>query len=769
VATVEPGSVWQVGDWLVDPADDTISRGSERTKLEPRTMRLLVCLVESAGTVVTIDQLLSQVWSGVVVGPASVYQSVSQLRKLLGDTGEQPTYIATVARKGYRLVASAQLTSHRAAMPVAASTIATFDTPAKSRRSRIKLLGAAVVLATLVSIAWLLLANYLHRPVAPTTIAVLPFVDMTSTKSDQPFCDGLTEELSSWLAQLPTLRVVARTSAFAFKDKAIDVREVGAQLGTTHVLEGSVRRSGDQLRVTVQLISTRDGYHLWSGSYDAKAADVISVQEQIARSIASSLEIRLTQSDSSRMFARASGNARAYQLYLLARFHRWQLNRDDNQRAIELYKQAIAADPEFALAQVGLANSYVNQRYFNDRAIADIAQDVWPILAGAQKLNDKLPELYVVRAALHTELLQPQDAFRDLQRAIELSPNSRDAHAVLGLHYLTSGMPRDALLSFTKASTLDPLDPNLHAERCLALQDMARFDEAAFACERARSLRPEAPWPYTVSAQMAAAKGELDMALSWNREAIKRSSEPIELLFQRSDLLLILGLVDDARDTYSNAMAAAGGGTGESAGLMELGFATALAAGGTRALRQQIASVPIEGKTSAMTLMKLAYSELLAGDAQTARQRLDEAMARGVEGNTLNSAWSARTGFSFQIVAAATELATGGESSARVRLQQIEQMIVRARAAGMQRAGLYELEAQTAALSGKHDKAMLALEAAARLGWRDTWRARHEPYFLSLSDRKDYTALIGRVDNIIADMRAKALAGDISESADRSR
>ena len=137
--------------------------------------------------------------------------------------------------------------------------------------------------------------KYLARVPPTPSIVVLPFVDMSSDKSQQPFCDGLTEELSSWLAQLPSLRVVARTSAFSFKDKPTDVREIGRQLGTTYVLEGSMRRTGDYMRISVQLIDARTGYHRWAGAYDAPVIDVIKVQEDIARSIATNLEIRLAK------------------------------------------------------------------------------------------------------------------------------------------------------------------------------------------------------------------------------------------------------------------------------------------------------------------------------------------------------------------------------------------------------------------------------------------------------------------------------------------
>jgi transcriptional activator of cad operon len=279
----KPLEVVQIGDWLVNPALDTLRRGTETHKLEPRMMRLLLLLANAAGAVVSVDRLLNEVWRGVVVGPASVYQAVSQLRKLLGDVDPDPTYIATVPRRGYRLVAPVRRGAPEAMSP--ATDVRSFA-PAARRWVAMVLVGAMLL-------ASILTASSLRRP-SPTewsaSIAVLPFIDLTAEKAEQPFCDGLTEELSNRLSQIPTLRVVARTFAFAFRGQGEDVRIIGKALHTDHILEGSVRRSGSHLRVTVQLVDARNGYHLWSVNYDRAADDAINLQEDISRSVAEHLQ-----------------------------------------------------------------------------------------------------------------------------------------------------------------------------------------------------------------------------------------------------------------------------------------------------------------------------------------------------------------------------------------------------------------------------------------------------------------------------------------------
>src|ERR1039458_6414507 len=229
-------------------------------------------------------------------------------------------------RKGYRLIAPVR--PIEPAAPLAPST----PEPPRSRtsRSRWVWIGAlsSSALIALIWIAWVPLQQWLPPAEHGASIVVLPFVDMSVEKSDQPFCDGLTEELSNWLAQIPTLRVVARTSAFSFRGLNEDVRDIGKALNANHVLEGSMRRSGDHMRVTVQLIDARNGYHMWSSEYDRPIEDAIRIQEDIARSVADSLEIRLTQDTAERFAERRSVSSEAYRLYLLARHDQQDRTRD---------------------------------------------------------------------------------------------------------------------------------------------------------------------------------------------------------------------------------------------------------------------------------------------------------------------------------------------------------------------------------------------------------------------------------------------------------
>lgn len=266
----------RVGAWCVNPASGEISRGNETVRLEARTMRLLQCLAARPGEVLSIDDLLRDVWPGVIVTPDSVYQAIASLRRILGDDPKQPQYIATVPRLGYRMVA------------VVSPWTETQEVP--KRR-------ASWILATAFSVAILAVFAVLFRgapspdaaPRQQKSVAVLPFVDLTEKMAEEEFADGVTEELIDRLIKVPGLRVPAPTATFYFKNKRVPVGEIAKSLRVTYVLDGSVRKSGERLRVAARLIRAADGDVVWSESYDRPWGDILTVQDDIAGNVTRAL------------------------------------------------------------------------------------------------------------------------------------------------------------------------------------------------------------------------------------------------------------------------------------------------------------------------------------------------------------------------------------------------------------------------------------------------------------------------------------------------
>jgi TolB-like protein len=260
-------------------------------------MRLLLCLAERAGEVVSIDDLLEQVWSGVVVTPDSVYQAVASLRRLLGDDARQPEYIATVPRLGYRMVApvSPWMDDPRVEPSVVPADPA--GSPRGPRRRAVVLLaaGAALFVALMITLVFNSRLVSFTRPSAPgdvpqRSVAVLPFLDLTTQEmNEEYFADGMTEELIDKLSKIPGLRVPAPTSSFYFKGKRVTVADVANSLGVAYILDGSVRKSAATLRIAARLVRAADGYVVWSETYDRPLGDKLWVQDDIAREVAKEL------------------------------------------------------------------------------------------------------------------------------------------------------------------------------------------------------------------------------------------------------------------------------------------------------------------------------------------------------------------------------------------------------------------------------------------------------------------------------------------------
>lgn len=305
-SSLEPSSKasLRVGDWTIDPMLGVMTRDGETVRLETRTLRLLLCLAGRAGEVVSIDTLLDEVWQGVVVTPDSVYQAVTALRRQLGDDPRQPAYIATIPRRGYRMVAAVGHANPSMPMPTALQTAANEvfeDEPRKLAKASARSYPKWLLIAALLAIAGSALYLSMRPPAAvphvvaaavpdPRSVAVLPFLDLTDTMNEEPFADGMTEELIDKLSQSRELRVASPTSSFYYKGKQETVARIARALGVAYVLDGSVRKSGNTLRVSARLMRADDGFVAWSHTYDRSWDDKLMIQDDIASEAAKALK-----------------------------------------------------------------------------------------------------------------------------------------------------------------------------------------------------------------------------------------------------------------------------------------------------------------------------------------------------------------------------------------------------------------------------------------------------------------------------------------------
>ncbi len=294
----------RIGDWRLDPSSGELSRNGESIRLEVRTARLLACLAERAGEVVSIDQLLDLAWAGVTVSQDSVYQAVASLRRVLGDDSKEPKYIETVPRLGYRLMARVEPWRDQTAGSPGLTKVAVSDlqiTPTASRtgignlsRAGIAWAAGAIVCLLFGIGAWALLfhrsAKASHPGPSLDSIAVLPFLDLTEGMKNEAFADGITEELIDKLSKVPGLRVPSATSSLYFKGKQVPVAEIAKSLGVAYVLDGSLRISGTWVRVDARLVRAENGFVAWSATYDQPMSDILTIQDDIANKVTGALK-----------------------------------------------------------------------------------------------------------------------------------------------------------------------------------------------------------------------------------------------------------------------------------------------------------------------------------------------------------------------------------------------------------------------------------------------------------------------------------------------
>jgi len=355
-------------------------------------------------------------------------------------------------------------------------------------------LAGALILAVLAaSIYWTTRSSARAsdpRTAELSSIAVLPFADLSPDKDQEYFCDGMTEEIIDALSKIGGIRVVARTSSFAFKGKQQDIREIGKKLNVAAVLEGSVRKDGNRLRVTAQLNSVADGYHLWSETYERELKDVFTVQDEISRAIVNTLQLKLS---GRRIQPNTSPeNVETYELYLQGRYHWSRWRTEGAEQAIHYFEAAIQKDPKYAPAYAGVGYSYCWLGFFGALPPNEAMPKARQAAEKALSLDDSL-------AAAHTALAYVKALYefdwpgaeREFKRAIELNAGDADAHFAYGIAYLSpQGRADDALHEMQIARDLDPLSPVEANYLGLALQFKGRRADAIAQYKRALDLDP---------------------------------------------------------------------------------------------------------------------------------------------------------------------------------------------------------------------------------------------------------------------------------------
>ena len=530
---------YEFGSFRLNSAEYVLLREGRVIPLSPKLFETLLVLVENSGHVVDKDELYKRVWQDAFVEETNLTKNISILRKILSDGDTETSFIETVPKRGYRFVA-----------PVRKSGDEYAEHGSKSVAS------------------------------SEQKIAVLPFANFSADPENDYFCDGLSEELLNALAKIKGLKVAARTSSFSFREKNVDVGEIGTTLGVNTVLEGSVRKSGNRLRITAQLVNTSDGFHIWSGQYDRELKDIFDVQEEITLAIVDSLKLKLLEDQRTNVLRRCTENPQAYSLYLHGRFLWNKRTACDVIRAIRCFEEAINLDPNYALAYTGIADCY-NASGFS----YDLGLPAGEVISRAKSAGAKAFEIDETLAEAQTSLAyakllfdwdfdQAEVLFR---RAIELNPNYANArhwythllialsrfdealaegicaleldplsavmNTHLGWHFTCTREYDLAIAQYHRTFTLDPKFVVAQWYLGLAFEQVGRYDEAETAFREALSSTNQDQIIRADAAHFYAVSGQRERALSELAELEKLSETRFVSSFGLA--LIHLGLEDD--------------------------------------------------------------------------------------------------------------------------------------------------------------------------------------------------------------------------------
>ena len=456
--------VLQIGAWRVDPALDEISKDGTAVKLEPRTMCLLVCLAEHAGQVVSVEQLLDEVWKDVVVTPNSVYHAVAALRRVLGDNTKEPTYIANILRRGYRLIAPVApwVESHPVTAPNSSTRMGESLLPqppaTDTRRSRFRWLGLAASIALALALAYSSVGIFAPHKLM---LVVLPFENLSGDAGRDYFSDGMTEELITQLGSLDPdrLGVIARTSAMQYKGAHKDVAQIGKELGVNYLLEGSVRGASDRVRVTAQLIVVKDQTHIWAQSFDRESSDILKLQSEVARAIADKIQLTLSAQAAARLTQALSVNPQAHEAYLEGLEAENLRTKPAYERAVAAFNRAIALDPRYALAYAELARTYSLGTVVGPGIPSDLMSKARTAATKALEIDDSTVAAHTTMGFIHAHFdFDWAGAEREFRRAIELNPSDAYSHLFYSNSLLSPlGRHDEAIAEMKIAIRLDPL------------------------------------------------------------------------------------------------------------------------------------------------------------------------------------------------------------------------------------------------------------------------------------------------------------------------
>jgi TolB-like protein/DNA-binding winged helix-turn-helix (wHTH) protein/Flp pilus assembly protein TadD len=512
----DPGRpTYHFGDFEFDPTSGELHKGGTTVRLQEQPFQILSLLLTRPGEVVTREEVRRALWPGdtFVDFDVGLNSAVKRLRDALGDSAEHPRYVETLPRRGYRFVAAleprAQGTPSRPEVPVP-------GTPhVPSRRRAVAAAALIVVIGGAATGAFWVRGRGTAPPGPIRSLAVLPFENLTGDADQEYFVDGITDALITDLAQARALRVISRTSVMRYKRATQSLPRIARELDVDVVVEGTVARSGDRVRITAQLIQAATDRHLWAQSYEREARDVLGLQREVAAAITQAIEVKLQPDERRRLAQAREVDPAAYEAYLKGRFYWSQRSPETTLKAVEYFQEAIARDPSYAPAYAGLSDAY---RMFDVQGLGAPREVMPRAEAAARKalaLDDTLGDAHASLAGvLYRYHWDWEGAEKEFRLSLDLEPGSAETHRAYAVYLMTMRRHEEALAEAERARRLSPMSLVINTELATALVRLGRCDDAIAQLQRTLEIDPRYVRVYQTLGEAYEAKGDWPQAVA---------------------------------------------------------------------------------------------------------------------------------------------------------------------------------------------------------------------------------------------------------------
>ena len=498
-----PARRYRFGIFEVDLKSGEVRKAGIRIRLQSQPFEVLVMLLTQPGEIVTREELQKKLW------PTDIFvdfdhgmnTAINKLRDALSDSADTPRYIETLPRRGYRFIAAVEsaglaepeIVNVPSDIMASVSEDASGGTGSDSRRRLNVAFVAALMIVVLSTATGLTIYGFRTRTnkVSIKSIAVLPLASLSGDPAQDFFADGMTEQLTTDLGKISALRVISRTSAMRFKGTQMPMPEIGRVLGVDAVVEGTVTRSGNHVRVTANLVQILPEKHLWAESFEGELGDVLVLQEEMAESIARAVRVKLTPSEERNANKTATVDPQAYEAYLKGKYYSSKFTPADEKKAVSFFQQAIQKDPNYALAYTSEATAFAILGNMDDPAPREAFPKAEALVQKALQLDGDLPEAHETRAwnVLYYDWNFPK-ARAEFEYALQLNPNLSGSHQGYAWYFTAMGRFEDAIVEIRRARDLDPLSLIVNSDYCWILYYARRYDEALAQCNATLDLDP---------------------------------------------------------------------------------------------------------------------------------------------------------------------------------------------------------------------------------------------------------------------------------------